>query len=356
MVHRRAVTGARSALGWGLLLFLVAQLTFDVVMDYGYPELHDPEYQVHLAALHARLSEGPDRPLMLLLGSSRTEMCFRPEALPSIRSVEGQPILPFNFSHLGGGPAMNVLTLTRLVRLGIRPRWLVVELLLPCLSNEGYSVPMSNAAAPDLALLARYAPPWKVYSIFARGRLVPWYKHRLLLLRRLMPDWVPADVLLEEDAVTINPLGGDHDWQLKEYVEPEKIHRLTEHARAGYYPALQRFHIKDRSARAVRDLLDLCRREQIQVVMLLAPEATEFRRWYAASAPTEIDHFLAELRQEYDVPVIDARDWLPDDRFIDTHHVILRGADEFTLRLGREVLQPLAEGRLPGTAPAERGR
>jgi hypothetical protein len=46
------------------------------------------------------------------------------------------------------------------------------------------------------------------------------------------------------------------------------------------------------------------------------------------------------------VPVVDARTWLDDDDFTDSHHPLQRGAEKFTRRLGRELLEPLVQGRL----------
>jgi hypothetical protein len=41
------------------------------------------------------------------------------------------------------------------------------------------------------------------------------------------------------------------------------------------------------------------------------------------------------------VPHIDARDWLPDDHFIDAHHLFAVGACQFSQRLANELLGPL---------------
>ena len=56
------------------------------------------------ALLQARLTETPERPLLLMMGSSRTVMCFRPENLAELHTSAGAQVLPFNFSHLAAGP------------------------------------------------------------------------------------------------------------------------------------------------------------------------------------------------------------------------------------------------------------
>ncbi len=56
-------------------------------------------------------------------------------------------------------------------------------------------------------------------------------------------------------------------------------------------------------------------------------------------------HYLAGLRDEYQSPVIDARDWCPDEEFGDLFHLFASGANTFSKRFGREVYQPLLQGK-----------
>jgi hypothetical protein len=62
-----------------------------------------------------------------------------------------------------------------------------------------------------------------------------------------------------------------------------------------------------------------------------------------------IGEFYTQLGAEFSVPVVDARQWCPDEDFLDPHHLTPDGARTFTLRLGSEVLAPLVRGE-PGAA------
>ena len=54
--------------------------------------------------------------------------------------------------------------------------------------------------------------------------------------------------------------------------------------------------------------------------------------------------------------MINCRTWIPAEDFIDSHHLQLKGADEFTRRLGQEAILPMLKnesidrynGELPG--------
>jgi len=46
--------------------------------------------------------------------------------------------------------------------------------------------------------------------------------------------------------------------------------------------------------------------------------------------------------------VTDARGWLPDDDFYDSHHMFAAGAEAFTDRLTREVIAPALNGASGG--------
>jgi hypothetical protein len=96
---------------------------------------------------------------------------------------------------------------------------------------------------------------------------------------------------------------------------------------------------------ALHELLELCRQRQIGAALVLMPEGSEFRSIYSPAAWQQIGTFLAETSHEFAVPVVNAREWVPDNNFTDSHHLLLRGATVFTERLGQEVILPLLEGQ-----------
>lgn len=341
MRRQRLSTTARARLGWTLLFIIVMHGTVHVILEVGHADVYDPEYQSRLALLQERLEEGPARPLLLVVGSSRIATGFRPETLPELLTPDGQPPLTFNFSHTGAGPLLNLMEVERLLRRGIRPRWLVVEVLPAMLKISGGSSTLENAEARDLALLNEYMPAWKVLGHYAGARLVPSTRHYGAALRPCLPGWLAPDD--GRSALPLDPLGGSCFLNDRNH---DSIRRRTDVVRGQYYPALQHFTISPVADRSLRTLLERCRAEDIPVVLLLTPEASEFRSWYHSWTADQVDRYCADLSREFAVPFIDARTWLDDSAFIDAHHTHPEGAAHFTCRLGSDVLQPLVDGKL----------
>lgn len=336
---------ARAALGWIVLAFFAAQLCFTVVVDCCFPLFYDPETTERLGELRRCLAREPERPLMLLLGSSRTAMSFRPETVGPLRPETGPQPLVYNYSHLGAPPAFHVLQLDRLLRWGIRPSWLVVELMPPLLSNDVSGILSHGAVTPELPLALRYTPTGKFLSRFLMHRIIPWHRNRTLLLTKLAPAWLDPETLHDQEKAPLGLLGWDHRFWAGD-LNAQELQRRTSIAHGDYGPVLQTFQIKARLTRPIEDLLDRCSRENIPVVLVLTPESRGFRSWYRPGSEAQIQDFCAKLSHKYGVPIVDGRTWLPDEDFMDGHHVLPQGADDFTHRLEREVLQPLVtQGR-----------
>src|SRR5947209_8176458 len=126
----------RAALVWGLILFAAVQAASAAVVEWWRPEYRDPEYGHKLAGLRRRLRGEPGRPLAVVLGSSRVEMGFRPDVLPAYRPAGGPPALVHNFALSASGPVRELLALRRLLDAGIRPRWALIEVLGPILTED----------------------------------------------------------------------------------------------------------------------------------------------------------------------------------------------------------------------------
>jgi hypothetical protein len=345
----RTAVQSRKSLVAGLLFFIAAQALFNIVADTQHPGLYDPEYGIRLALLRARLAETPDHPLLVMIGSSRTAMCFKPELLAEMRTSDGTPMLPFNFCHLAAGPVMNVLEYRRLRSAGIRPAWVIMEVMPPALGRESSASLITCANVYDLPLLSRYIDRPKLYGRFLTFRLIPWHRHRNEIVHSVAPALVTPGTLIDGDDISLGPLGGDADWIVHAAAPPEVIRRWTDHARMDYWERLQHFHIVESATRAYHELLEMCREDGVELRLLLAPEGTEFRSWYAADALRQLDAWCAEMRSAHGARIIDARAWLPDSDFIDGHHVLAPGAEHFTQRLEQEVLRPLlnAETKAP---------
>jgi hypothetical protein len=71
----------RAALLWGVGIFLLAQLSLTVVVERWHPEWRDPEYGSRFANLKKRMKKEPDRPLLVVLGSSRVGNGFKADCL-----------------------------------------------------------------------------------------------------------------------------------------------------------------------------------------------------------------------------------------------------------------------------------
>lgn len=329
---------------WALVGFLAIQLGLDVLVDGVHPEINDDEFQVRLAALQARIAEAPDRPLLLMTGSSRCQMGYLPERVPPLRTDSGEQPLLYNFSHLGSGPIFNLLTVKRLLRRGIRPRWLVLEIMPPCLNHEYYSIATTCAEPGDFPTMCRYFPPIRMAGLFLRPRLFPCYRHRMFLCGTYLSPLAIKTVAEGLADIALAPLGGDAGWWLHDELDEKTLAHCLATTRDSYRPRLQKFQVRRKADRAIRETLRLCRENGIEVVLLLTPEGREFQSWYASGALPRIDAYCRDLARENAVTLVDARHWLPDRVFTDSHHPLRRGAEIFTELLARDVLKPMVEG------------
>jgi hypothetical protein len=338
----------RAALLWGGLIFLCSLLALNVILERGRPQLRDPDYGFKLAHFRACRQADPDRPLVLMLGSSRTLFGFRPELLPSCPCADGRPPLVFNFGLNGmGAPLYELLLVRRLREEGIRPDWLFIE-VLPALLQITYAaeVPtfIKHLAGKDLSVVRRYSPiPQELYRQWGQNHLVPWYSYRFSLLSSFAPTWLPPACRENALARGLNRLGwlAEQDPANADQQRPGRL----EHTREEYFEFMQHLSISEGPDRALRELLDFCRRKRIKVALYLMPEGPVFRSWYRPVTHQALNGYLTRLQREYGVPVIDARDWLAGEGdFYDSHHLLPRAAAAFTQRFGREALQPLLAG------------
>src|SRR5947209_291775 len=133
-----------------------------------------------MALLQRLAQQPPDRPLLLMLGSSRTLQGFQAECLDGLRDPDGQPYAAFNFGLTAAGPLKEWLCLQSLLDEGVRPRLLLVE-VLPSLFNEPGPgrmseeswLAISRLSATDVTRLSRYhsRPGW-LWSTWAQSRVV----------------------------------------------------------------------------------------------------------------------------------------------------------------------------------------
>jgi hypothetical protein len=338
---RRARTAARAAVAWGLFAVVAANVAFVVLADGFAPEVYDPHYGARLTRLRAARAEHPDRPLLVMFGSSRTYQLFRPEHMAALETADGRTVLPFNFSRTAGGPIYCRLAYGRLRREGLTPDYAVIELMPAFFVKNSEIVFLPMATANEVSDLVAYTSPDRAAKHYARYRYVPWRANRAGFVRRFAPAWSLPFAL--EDPAELDRLGGEgriHAWV------PEDTRAML-HARtvARVQTVTTNYRIDPGEDRAVRDLLRECREAGTRAVLLLTPESTAYLAAYAPGAVAAIEEYATTLSRECGVPVIDARRWLPDDLLFDGDHPIVAGQQLFTERLHREVLVPLVAGR-----------
>ncbi len=345
---KRVRPGARGRNGllWAVLCFLALQAGLSATLWARLSPLPDPEYTHKLRLLRARLAEGPPgRPLVLLLGSSRTGVGFRPEALPRLRPGGTEPLV-FNFALCATGPTGEWLCLRRLLADGIRPDWVLLEAWPAALGREGGCdadrVEPHRLRWGEQQVLGR--SPFTARALaWWQGQLVPWYAYRFLVMDRLAPSLLPAEKKALVEATwrgldrcgwlcvpAYRSAGRAAEWQWRVGLTWKE-----------YAPCCKEFHPSDANADPLRQALALCRREHVRAALVLMPDG--FAGATAPAARSAVDDFLKELGRQEGVPVLCARDWLPATDFFEGVHPVHAGAAAFTERFGREALAPLLD-------------
>jgi len=307
-----------------------------------------PHYELQKwPALERLTAEEPDRPLLLMVGSSRTSWAFQAGALDGMPDSDGRPMLVYNFGVPATGPCFQLFCLRDLLAKGIRPRFLLIEFLPPLLCEVGRGIVSEESllAFESLPLhrMLQWIPylkrPGKGVTLWLEGRIAPCYAFRTYIVAELtslaagkrMPKHMPFD---------------NRGWHLSLPAIAPLLHeiRMAE-AHRGYVPGLTNFRLGKTPYRAIHELLDLCRREKIPSALVLTPEDSRFRSWYSPQAKTATRNLLDELRKTYGVECIDAQSWLPDYDFEDGHHALLGGALIFTRRIRAELPRLLAQSK-----------
>ncbi len=320
--------------------FALGQLTLGAIVDCLAP-CRDPEVEAKLSRLCARREEEPGRPLVVVLGSSRT--AYGLDAASLSRNAHA---LVFNFGIMGSAPLMHLVNLRRLLDRGVRPDLLYVEVMPPLLADqqpplEEKLLEVSRLSLGEVLSLGRYSHD--------RLRLLRhWCSARLLPCTHCigLHSWLTGD----SPAPMPGWLDG-HGWRARTDVLGEEDFRQGRGlARRQYAAPCSVPAVAAGSRRALEDLLALCRREGIVVRLLLMPEGRGFRDLYTPAARQAVAVLLARLRERWGVPVVDARTWVEDAGFWDNHHMLPAGARRFTSRFRREsldgALQELAHTRI----------
>lgn len=341
--RRRRVISAKTAIAWAAGLFITGQLMMNIILDYGEPKLRDPEHGYRLESLQAHQARLPEKRVVLMLGSSRTICCFRPSPGHSLKAEDRAPVLLYNFSHTSNGSVGNLLTFRRLLAEGIHPDWVFVEVFCLGLLEKANDLEdcwqhIHHVGMSDLPRLHRHYNPLQLYAQWANERMVPTYSYRFYLQYHFAPRWLPPEAVRANTFQGLDELGGAD-------LLPAGEAGQRRAKRLGDLDELRRlfnedFRVGEKPDRALRELLDLCRKEAIRVALVQTPDSSEMRDAYRP-ARAQIDTYLSAVADDYQVPLIDTRDWVDDKHFYDLQHTLPSGAEVFTRRFLADVLQPM---------------
>ena len=355
--NRKAIVSSRARVSiiWALGAFVVLQLFYHFPLTQWHPQLHDAEYGQKLAGLRTHLHKNPKpTPFIVGIGSSLISMGLRPDALTACQPENPAGPLVYNFGMNGTRSIVQLLCLQRLLADGIRPDWVLIEIYPRFYfgTDKKAHFPTVRLQQQDFPVVDRYfEEPREIRSDWRKGQCLPWFYHRNCLQNLFLPGWVPADKRLHGDWQNTDEWGWicrpDVIQSLKRnYRTPQYVKNIAE-TNAWYN---QQDVIKEIDG-ALREMLSICQREKIGVVLLRMPESSYLRNGYSSAMNDRIDRWLASLGQDAGVSVVSALDWLADDEFADGIHADLQGAVKFTRRLESEVIRHLRPGQTQPTPP-----
>jgi hypothetical protein len=323
---------ARAGVLAGVVLALAAMVGMSTALETVKPEWRDPEYGHRLILLRRQQCESPDRPLILALGTSRTQNAIAPGAM-GFPAEPGSPLV-FNFGQSGSPPLKVLLTLLRLLDDGVRPGAVIVEVLPVWLAADGPAERIFHGSEPRLSAgdLRRLAPYSTDRAALERkwlaARVAPWSAQRVSLMSHWAPRWLkwgeridPQWDGMEADGFVPYP---------DQFASSEFRVIATAHARLEHAAVFAGHAFGGSSLGALRDLVARCSDERIPVLFVEPPVSPMFRDWFRPGVWESGEERLRALAGELGVELVSPFDGLEEWDYIDGHHMLRTGAEKYS--------------------------
>jgi Protein of unknown function (DUF1574) len=334
----------RRVLVSALISFAIILAAASYWVEHFLPYARDPEFTTKIRTLQALLQQGPGRPLVLMLGSSRTLLAFQAGQIHG--TYQGQPILAFNMGMTASGPFTQLLCLRRMLAAGIHPDLLLVE-VFPLLFNHAGQHPLEEVwlqsgrmRFSELVRLENcHSDRLRLIKRWCLARLTPWTGIR---------SWAEQEVMRMDTRAAGRasniPAGMMDRFGWKPHfpngITADMRSHMLQVTYSQYRDCMRQFHPGRPQRQAFDSLLDICRQNQIPVALVIMPEGNDFRSHYAPRLREQLQTLICRMAQDRHVPLHDASDWVPDQDFSDSHHVLPSGAATFTQHLMREAIEP----------------
>ena len=311
------------------------------------PGLRDPLFDLAEERFRERIATTDDHPITIaFLGSSRTGGGIRPAVVQELVEAQtGRKCIAYNLHVPGNGPVGELVHWNRLLDRGAKPDVVVIEITPPRFASdngepdEASLLHGDRLTRPEVRLVRGYGFKPDIETEYWEANLNPWSGFRFQLLARVEPKWLPPGIV--QHRADIGETGGWGPW---DPVPPAIRAQRVEEVKQAYGSQLHAIRFEGPHVQAFEELLGECRRDGVKVIVVAPPEGSEFRSWYPPAVQEKLAAFEERLRREFGVPVIDAREWLPDEAFADSHHVLRAWAGPYTKRLARDAVVPEVMG------------
>ncbi len=131
-----------------------------------------------------------------------------------------------------------------------------------------------------------------------------------------------------------------HGWRRREIPTPEDHRTFLARIKQEFGPRMAAYQVGQPPVKALREVTGLLAQERIPTAMVLMPEGPVLRSCYRPGSLTPLMDEFTTLSRAHGFPMIQAREWFDEEKFIDSYHLTHEGAKELTERLLREIISP----------------
>lgn len=328
-------------------IFVLGNILSGWAFERWWPWVRFPDLYRNLAYVKAQ----PTTPTVVCLGSSRFGSFLHGQDMTRwLRRLTGdRHVWVFNASVTGGDALSSEGTLREMLRSGLRPRYVLIEMCPPAIAQHN---PWSEQFMrrqlhwSDIPTHAADLVRERQLLRLVQLRLLPLYGYRERICREVTGAWTrwwekqPTE---PTPAPNVDDAPADAlDWDKIIVKGPERddYRDVSQSALAYLHRVMSDYRPGGTLVAALERLVVLCRSNGIEPILVGVPVTSSFRQAVTSDMEASYRAFLAQFCRTHGCRFVDYYAALPDSLFLDYHHATDSGANRFGHQLTTEVLAP----------------